>query len=66
MISHVCTKLLSLNYLNTINYFLEKKTFDNLVKWIKFVEKVQKCIFVIIGNKQDLQEERVYVNIILI
>ena len=35
-----------------------KKSFDNLKKWIEFILNIEMCTIVIVGNKIDLSEKR--------
>lgn len=35
-----------------------KETFDHLVPWIEFINNIEKCNIVIVGNKIDLTEKR--------
>ena len=35
-----------------------KSSYESLGKWISFVEKYHKCMYVILGNKVDVQENR--------
>ena len=36
-----------------------KESFNNLSKWIKFIKSITKCLIVILGNKIDLDNNRV-------
>ena len=38
--------------------FLDKDSFDNLNKWIEFINNNEKTNIVLIGNKCDLNDKR--------
>ena len=52
------------NYIKNANiifliYDITKRdSFENINKWLQFVESIRKCIYILIGNKYDLTDQR--------
>ncbi len=52
------------NYIKNANIILliyditRKESFENINKWLSFVESIRKCTYILIGNKYDLTDQR--------
>ena len=41
---------------------IDRSTFENITKWLKFIRDIENCLLVICGNKLDLSESRLVIS----